>query len=138
MMKKRRISKKLLVMAALLLFSAFTMAVCAEDGGYWTTCTDSEGRVVRVFTYTEPVEYTFGEWDPDQPLDQPDEPVEPDDPVAGADKPPSTWRPRGRANRGSRGRRPFQSAGRRGGAGRGDAGGAGGGAVQGRLKPAGR
>ena len=88
MMKKRRISKKLLVMAALLLFSAFTMAVCAEDGGYWTTCTDSEGRVVRVFTYTEPVEYTFGEWDPDQPLDQPDEPVEPDEPVAGADQAP--------------------------------------------------
>lgn len=91
--EKRRISKKLLVMAALLLFSAFTMAVCAEDGGYWTTCTDSEGRVVRVFTYTEPVEYTFGEWDPDQPLDQPDEPVEPDEPVAGADQAPSTWRP---------------------------------------------
>lgn len=91
MMKKRRIGKKLLVMAALLLFSVFTMAVCAEDGGYWTTCTDSEGRVVRVFTYTEPVEYTFGEWDPDQPLDQPDEPgqpAEPDEPVAGADQAP--------------------------------------------------
>ena len=27
-----------------------TMAVCAEDGGYWTTCTDSEGRVVRVLS----------------------------------------------------------------------------------------
>ena len=44
--------------------------------------------MVRVFTYTEPVEYTFGEWDPDQPLDQPDEPVEPDEPVAGADQAP--------------------------------------------------
>lgn len=85
MMKTRRIGKKLLVMTALLLFSAFTIAVCAEEGGYWTTCTDSEGRVVRVFTYTEPVEYTLGEGDPDQPLDQPDEP---DEPVAGVDEAP--------------------------------------------------
>ena len=60
-MKRWHILKKALVTAILLLFSVFTMAVCAEEGGYWTTCTDSEGRVTRVFTYTEPVEYTLAE-----------------------------------------------------------------------------
>ena len=63
-MKKRRFGRKILVMSALLIFSAFTMAVCAGQGGYWTTCTDSDGREVRVFTYTEPVDYTYGELDP--------------------------------------------------------------------------
>lgn len=75
MMKKRRIGNLLLVMTVLLLFSVFTIAVCAEEGGYWTTCIDCEGRVVRVFTYTEPVEYTFGEWETAPSLNQPDEPV---------------------------------------------------------------
>ena len=58
------IAKKCVVLAmSLLLLAALATTVSAEAAGYWTETTDSEGRPIRIFTYTEPVEITFDETD---------------------------------------------------------------------------
>ncbi len=58
------IAKKSVVLAAsLLLLAALATAASAEAAGFWTETTDGEGRQIRIFTYTEPVEITFDEAD---------------------------------------------------------------------------
>lgn len=53
----------MLLTAVLFLISAFIAAASAQENGYWTEKADSEGRTVRIFTYTEPVEITYDETD---------------------------------------------------------------------------
>lgn len=61
--KKNRWLKTMLLTAVLFVISAFIAAASAEENGYWTEKVDSEGRTVRIFTYTEPVDITFDETD---------------------------------------------------------------------------
>lgn len=60
---KNKWIKTMLLTAVLFLISAFIAAASAEENGYWTEKVDSEGRIVRIFTYTEPVDITFDEKD---------------------------------------------------------------------------
>lgn len=62
----------------LVLLTAFMgVMASAEEGGYWTEQLDEEGRVVRIFTYTEPVDITENEGEPMDDADYaaPEEPA---------------------------------------------------------------
>ena len=62
----------------LVLLTAFLgVMASAEEGGYWTEQLDEEGRVVRIFTYTEPVDITENEGEPMDDADYavPEEPA---------------------------------------------------------------
>lgn len=56
---KRKLGRIGFAAMVLLLLSAFMGAFAsAEEGGYWTQAVDSEGRIVEIYTYTEPVVVT--------------------------------------------------------------------------------
>ena len=58
-MKRNKLGKWIALTAVLLMVFACTVAASAEENGYWTETVDSEGRQIRIFTYTEPVEITY-------------------------------------------------------------------------------
>lgn len=60
-MKKGTKRKWGVLTAALLMAFAWAVTASAEENGYWTETVDSEGRQIRIFTYTEPVVPTFEE-----------------------------------------------------------------------------
>lgn len=63
-MKKRMLRIWLTAMVLLLAISVAGVAACAEECGYWSEQIDEEGRVIRIFTYTEPVIITEIEGEP--------------------------------------------------------------------------
>lgn len=68
--KKRMMRIGLAAMVLLLVISAAGVAAYAEECGYWSEQIDEEGRVVRVFTYTEPVVITEIEGEPMEPVEE--------------------------------------------------------------------
>ena len=57
---KKKMGRIGVVTLLLVLLTAFMgVMASAEEGGYWTEQLDEEGRVVRIFTYTEPVEFVI-------------------------------------------------------------------------------
>ncbi len=63
-MKKRFGKGVWILVMMVLLFSFMGGMASAEECGYWTEQIDEEGRVVRIFTYTEPVVITEIEGEP--------------------------------------------------------------------------
>ena len=62
---KKKMGRVGVVTLLLVLLTAFMgVMASAEEGCYWTEQLDGEGRVVRIFTYTEPVEITENEGEP--------------------------------------------------------------------------
>ena len=62
---KKKMGQIGVVTLLLVLLTAFMgVMASAEEGGYWTEQLDEEGRVVRIFTYTEPVDITENEGEP--------------------------------------------------------------------------
>ena len=73
-MKKKWGRVGLAAMALLLLTAFMGASASAEEGGYWSQTVDSEGRVVEIYTYTEPVVVTHFEGMPrneEEPAVQP-------------------------------------------------------------------
>ena len=75
---KKKMGRIGVVTLLLVLLTAFMgVMASAEEGGYWTEQLDEEGRVVRIFTYTEPVDITENEGEPMDDADYaaPEEPA---------------------------------------------------------------
>ena len=75
---KKKMGRIGVVTLLLVLLTAFMgVMASAEEGGYWTEQLDEEGRVVRFFTYTKPVDITENEGEPMDDADYaaPEEPA---------------------------------------------------------------
>lgn len=66
-----------MVLVFVLLFSFAGLMASAQEVGYWSERIDEEGRVVRVFTYTEPIVITEIEGEPMEEDLQGDDPALP-------------------------------------------------------------
>lgn len=88
---KKKMGQIGVVTLLLVLLTAFMgVMASAEEGGYWTEQLDEEGRVVRIFTYTEPVDITENEGEPMDDADY----AAPEEPAAEMVQAPSIWRAR--------------------------------------------
>ena len=59
-MKKKRVYSLIPAMVILGLMS-LTVAVSAEENGYWTSRVDEQGNTAQIFVYTEPVEWEYSD-----------------------------------------------------------------------------
>ena len=87
---KKKMGRIGVVTLLLVLLTAFMgVMASAEEGGYWTEQLDEEGRVVRIFTYTEPVDITENEGEPMDDADY----AAPEEPRTPPRLPPPSRRP---------------------------------------------